>query len=234
MDHIDAVNHQAVERYLLGQMPELEIDAFEKHFFECGTCAEEVEAGVLFQENVRAAFPPVPQPAPAPKRKSLSDQLSDRLSQWWSRPVFAIPALAATLLAVATIYQGRFVIPALRQQIVQARAPQALLAFALRSGTRGNASRENRITVPVVTQSILINVDLTDTSFASYRCSLYQDSGAALFSIDSPAPAPDSPLNLLIPVAGLKPGVYTLRVHGVRGSVAESEIAHYTFVLQLQ
>ena len=42
MDHIEAVNNQAVERYLLGQMPDAEIDAFEKHFFECGSCAEEV------------------------------------------------------------------------------------------------------------------------------------------------------------------------------------------------
>ena len=56
MDHIEAVKNQAVERYLLGQMPEAEIDAFEKHFFECGTCAEEVESGVIFQENARAAF----------------------------------------------------------------------------------------------------------------------------------------------------------------------------------
>jgi len=30
MDHIEAVNNQAVERYLLGQMPDVEIDAFEK------------------------------------------------------------------------------------------------------------------------------------------------------------------------------------------------------------
>src|ERR1700684_4328419 len=100
MDHTEAVNNQAVERYLLGQMPEAEIDAFEKHFFECGTCAEEVESGVLFQENARAALPPVPMPAPAPKRNWLPQWLSPS----WMRPAFAAPALAAGLLAVAVVY----------------------------------------------------------------------------------------------------------------------------------
>ena len=237
MDHTEAVNNQAVERYLFGQMPDAEIDAFEKHFFECGTCAEEVESGVLFQENARAAFAPVSKPAAARRNwlpHGLSRRLSHRLSQWWTRPVFAAPALAAGLLAAAVIYQAGFVIPGLRQQIAQTYAPQSLLAFALRSGTRGEANQENRITIPAAAQSFLINLDLTDASFPSYRCDLYSGSGPALFSIDSPAPPLGSPLNLWIPVTKLKPGVYTLRVRGVRGSPPGSEIAHYTFVLQLQ
>src|ERR1700722_13379797 len=182
MDHTEAVNNQAVERYLLGQMPEAEIDMFEKHFFECGTCAEEVESGVLFQENTRAAFPSVPQPVPTAKRNWFG-----HLSRWWTRPAFAAPALAAGLLAVVTIYQAGFVIPALRQQVAQAHAPQSLLAFALRSGTRGEANQENRITIPATTQSFLIGLDLTDTTFPSYRCELSSDSGPALSPIDSPA-----------------------------------------------
>jgi hypothetical protein len=229
MDHTEAVNNQAVERYLLGQMPEPEIDAFEKHFFECGTCAEEVESGVLFQENARAAFPSVSQTAPAIK----PNWLWHWLLQGWSKPAFAVPALAAGLLAVTVVYQAGFVIPALRQQIAQTRTPQSLLAFALRSGTRGEAGQENRITIPAATQAFLIDLDLTDTSFPSYRCDLYADSGPALYSIDSPAPPLGSPLNLLIPLAKFKTGVYTLKVRGVRGSLPGPEIAHYTFVLTL-
>ena len=143
MDHIEAVNHQAVERYLLGQMPDAEIDAFEKHFFECGACAEEVESGMVFQENARAAFATAPQSAAA-----KPNRFPQWLSQWWSTPRFAVPAFAAGLLAAVTIYQSGFVIPTLRQQIAQAHAPQSLLAFALRSGTRGEAGQANRITIP--------------------------------------------------------------------------------------
>ena len=234
MDHIEAVNKQAVERYLLGQMPDAEIDAFEKHFFECGTCADEVESGVLFQENARAAFPPVPQPATAVKRNWLSDRLSHRLShrlsQWWTTPAFAAPALAAGLLAAAVVYQAGFVIPALRQELASAQAPQvpqAVVSFLLKSATRGQARGEEKpFLIPTGAPSFLVQMDLDDISFAQYRCALYDNAGAFRWSVDGQAPPPGGQLNVVIPVAGLKPGVYTLKVRGVRGSQAGPETSY--------
>ena len=219
MDHIEAVNNQAVERYLLGQMPDAEIDAFEKHFFECGSCAEEVESGVLFQENARAAFPPVPQPATAAKRNWLL--------QWWARPAFAAPALAAGLLAAATIYQAGFVIPALRHELALAQAPQAPVSFLLKSAARGQERGEEKpFLIPAGAPLFLVQIDLADTSFPQYRCALYDKSGAFRASVDGPAPPPGGQLSVVIPVAGLKPGVYTLKVHGVRGSQAGPETSY--------
>jgi hypothetical protein len=223
MDHTEAINSQAVERYLLGEMPDTEIDAFEKHFFECGVCAEEVESGVVFQENARAAFPFVPQPAPAAAKRKW-------FSQWLATPAFAVPAFAAALLAVAVVYQAGFEIPALHHQIAQTRAPQALLAFALRPASRG---AETRIAVPAGTQAFLLDLDLTDTSFPNYRCELSSGSGPALSAIDSPAPQSGSPLNLWIPVAQLKPGAYTLSVHGLQGSTPGPEVDRYSFELRI-
>jgi anti-sigma factor RsiW len=217
MDHIEAVNNQAVERYLLGQMPEAEIDAFEKHFFECGTCAEEVESGVLFQENARAAFAPVPRPAPAAQRNWFSRWLSGS----WARPAFAAPALAAGLLAAVTIYQAGFVIPALRQELARAQAPQAPVSFLLKSAARGQATEEEKpFLIPAGAPSFLVQMDLEDTSFPQYRCALYDKSGALRWSLDARAPQPGGLLQVVIPVAGLKPGVYTLKVHVIRGSQA--------------
>ena len=112
MDHFEAVNNQAVEQYLLGQMPEAEIEEFEQHFFECGICAEEVQSGIVFQENARAAFAAAPRPEPAPAKRNW-------LAAWWPKPAFAVPAFAAALLAVVVVYQAGFEIPALRQQIAQ-------------------------------------------------------------------------------------------------------------------
>jgi hypothetical protein len=229
MDHIESVNNQAVERYLLGQMPEAEIDAFEKHFFECVTCAEEVESGVLFQENARAAFPPVPQPATAAKRNWLL--------QWWARPAFAAPALAAGLLAAAVVYQGGFVIPALRQELARAQAPpapQMVASFLLKSAARGQERGEEKpFLIPAGAPLFLVQVDLPDTSFPQYGCALYDKSGALRWSLDSPAPPPGSLLNVVIPVAGLKPGVYTLKVHGIRGSLVGPETS-YSIPLQFK
>jgi hypothetical protein len=233
MDHIEAVNNQAVERYLLGQMPDAEIDAFEKHFFECGSCAEEVESGVLFQENARAAFPPVPQPATAAKRNWLSHWLL----QWWARPAFAAPALAAGLLAAAVVYQAGFVIPALRQELARAQAPQApqmVASFLLKSAARGQERGEEKpFLIPAGAPLFLVQIDLADTSFPQYRCGLYDKSGAFRASVDGPAPPPGGQLSVVIPVAGLKPGVYTLKVHGIRGSLVGPETS-YSIPLQFK
>jgi len=220
MEHTEAVELEAAERYLLGQMSEPEIDAFEKHFFECTACADELETGVVFQENLRAAGAAVSEPAEAKW---------SWLKSWW-RPAFAAPAFAAMVLAGISLYQAGFVIPALRQEVAQIRAPQAVLAFAVKSVSRGE---ENRIVIPAGQRSFLLNLDLPDISFPSYRCDLYYGAGPALFSIDSPAPPPGSLVNLQIPITGLKPGVYTLRVRGLRDSHLGPEIAHYSFLLEL-
>jgi len=230
MDHIEAVNNQAVERYLLGQMPDVEIDAFEKHFFECRTCADEVESGVLFQENARAAFPPVPQPATSAHRNWLSQWLSP----WWARPAFAAPALAAGLLAAAVVYQAGFVIPALRQELARAQSPQALVSFLLKSVTRGQeGGKEKPFLIPAGAPAFLVQMDLDDTSFPQYESALYDKSGAFRWSVDAPAPPPGGQLNVVIPVAGLRPGVYTLKVHGIRGSQVGPETS-YSIPLQFK
>jgi hypothetical protein len=221
MDHTEAETSQSVERYLLGQMTESENESFEKHFFECAACAAEVEAGVLFQENARAAFASEPKPAQAQW---------NWFPAWWRRPAFAAPAFAALVLAGAAIYQGGWVIPALRQELAQLHLPQAVPAFAVKAATRGE---ESRITIPAGTRSFLINLDLADNAFPSYQCGLSFGSGPVRWSFDSPAPQAGNPLSIIISAAGLQPGVYTLRVHGLRGSVAGPEIASYSFLLQL-
>ena len=45
MDHEVASTTHAVERYLLGEMPSPERDAFEEHYFACTECAEGVRSG---------------------------------------------------------------------------------------------------------------------------------------------------------------------------------------------
>lgn len=55
MEHSEAANGHAVERYLLGEMTEPEAEAFELHFFECTVCKEELASGALLVENLRAA-----------------------------------------------------------------------------------------------------------------------------------------------------------------------------------
>jgi anti-sigma factor RsiW len=72
MDHLDADKMQAVERYMLGDLSVSEVEEFERHFFDCPQCSEELRALTVFQENARAVFAeqdlaPIPPPVHAPE-----------------------------------------------------------------------------------------------------------------------------------------------------------------------
>ena len=47
MDHAEAINKGAVERYMLGQLSGSDCEEFEIHFFECQECAQELRAGAI-------------------------------------------------------------------------------------------------------------------------------------------------------------------------------------------
>ena len=55
MNHEEAMKAQTTERYLLGDLPENERDAFEEHYFECAICADEVPDYNQNQWSTRAA-----------------------------------------------------------------------------------------------------------------------------------------------------------------------------------
>lgn len=46
MDHNDAINLHAVDRYLRGDLEDHETADFEEHMFECPTCAQQVTLGL--------------------------------------------------------------------------------------------------------------------------------------------------------------------------------------------
>lgn len=56
MDHREAIEIQAVERYLLNELSPEEAESFERHYFECTECALAVEAGRWFAASTRAVF----------------------------------------------------------------------------------------------------------------------------------------------------------------------------------
>jgi len=212
MEHAEAVNNQATERYLLGQMPETESEAFELHLFECTDCAQDLEQASLFVENARVVLA-----EPEMRRETLWT----RLRRVWSEPLFAAPAMATLALAGITIYQAGV--------ISQSKEPQAILAFAVKSAVRG-ASDEIR--VPADARYFALSVDLPESPSPRYRCDLYTTAGSRQFSVETSAPAPGNPLNILIPARTLEPGSYMLRVRGFQGSSTGPEIAQYSFVLK--
>lgn len=53
MEHNEAIQSRAAERYSMGQMPPDEAELFEAHFFGCLECAEEVRWISLFEANAK-------------------------------------------------------------------------------------------------------------------------------------------------------------------------------------
>src|ERR1700676_2751625 len=96
MDHSDAIKMRAVELYVLGDLSVSEVEEFERHFFDCPQCSEELRGLTLFQDRARAVF--------------LEHGTKPREVAWWrgiwQRPWAMAPAFAALLLAVAVWYQA--------------------------------------------------------------------------------------------------------------------------------
>src|SRR5437016_1408308 len=127
MDHAEAINMRAVERYVLGDLSVSEVEDFERHFFDCPQCSEELRIVSVLQENARAVFAeqdPGPQTAPAKQR-----------ANWWSgfvsawrQPWAIAPALAAVVLAVLVGYATGS---------RRSETPQPVSTYALHAASRG-------------------------------------------------------------------------------------------------
>jgi hypothetical protein len=122
-EHEEMARCHAVELYLLNDMPELERARFEEHYFECGACADAVEAGQAFISNIRPFEPPV----------------VAKWRDWWRQPAAAIAAL---LLAVAGGQQ--YVIAGLM-------APHANSVILARQLEKGVAEKAYSVRTPSAT-----------------------------------------------------------------------------------
>ena len=203
MDHTQATETQAAERYLLGELPADEAEDFERHYFECADCAEAVEAGNDFIANAKAVLTErSTQPARTPALRPKTSPW-ERLRAWWPLPML-VPAGAALVLAVVAGYQGFVVIPGLE-------GPRALPAFQLAGLSRG---AEAQISVAAGTAALSLAIDLPpDARFSQYLCTV-RTGGRAVFQVVAPPPREGEPITILAPTRSLTPGDYELTVYG--------------------
>lgn len=223
MEHQEAVSRQAAERYVLGELPPGEREAFEEHFFQCPACAEEVRLGALVLANVRAVL--------AEDVRLQSTGRVARLLAW--KPLAPVALAACLILLLSTAYLGLVSVPALQRELAALRAPQAYPAIFLRPVVRGE---EQLIEAPRGSAFLGLSLDLPPESrFASYRCRLFTQDGRLAASIDAPAPAsPGAPLNLLLSTAALHPGSYTLVLTPGEGSRSQQELSRFHFRIQFK
>jgi hypothetical protein len=228
MDHAEAMQMRAVERYMLADLSVSEVEDFERHFFDCPQCSEELRTLSILRENARAVFveqhtspsissvPVSSQPVTPPK--------SGRTGwRFWS-PMLA-PALA---LLIAAVYVGYF---AGERRVGE---PQSVNAYPLYAASRG---AETVIAPPAGAQFYTLYMDRTwDRDFTSYRAVVRDDgqAGSERFSMTLAAPEPGRAIQVLFPTRALAAGHYVMTILGKDNSGQESKAADYSFTLRFQ
>ncbi len=199
MNHTEAVQTQAVEKYLLGEFSIAQQDEFAEHYFGCAECASDLRLTSLFLETTRDVLGQQPQTVGAKPAK------------WWNLQWLpASYALAASIVFLAILlYQNTVMIPHLRNSA----APQALASISLANlGSRGAA--ETAIHPPQGSPYILL-LDMPNREQSSdYRCDILNQRGDKVVSVDVPEALADRTVPILVPASGLAPGSYTLVVSG--------------------
>jgi hypothetical protein len=233
MDHLQAENSMACERYLLDEMSEQERNSFEDHYFSCLECAEDLRLAGLMRDGVRAGLVES-RPAVVPIRRR-------GLPRTWSwRSSVAVPWAAAATLALALGYQtlstefhgsmrGGEPVAAVR---APAEARMGLIALApvtLRPAARGNEP----VVRPGQGGSLAVAVDLGslgDTGFdRAIPYELKLSNGPIVMSGELTPPQPGVPLLVLIPAQKLEPGKhYVLSLRNPGGSALTSEDYRFT------
>lgn len=222
MEHEDAIRMQAVSRYPAGDLSKVEAEAFEEHFFSCRQCSEELAAGAIFDQNIRAVFQDrarVPEAVNPPVVLTGPSWL-DRF-----RASFALPlaATAGVLLAVV-VYQNAFMLPGLRKELTALGEPQSVPEFPLKMARENNSFHlSNR------SPFWMAYFRLPDaSSFPSYTCDIEKSGGVSLKTVVLPVPAAGQPFTVLLRRSEFPSGTYTFKVRGQNSSTI---IATYTIDL---
>ncbi len=226
MDHSDAEHMRAAERYMLGDLSVSEVEEFERHFFDCPQCSEELRALTIFQENARAVFREqdlAPRPAVATVPESAAGWWSGfsprRFRQWAVGPVaVALGALLIGIFSGYLMFSGR-------------DGVQAVSAYPLFAQARGE---ETFVSPATGSKYYTMYFDKTwDGEHTGYSAVLRDASGTDRFTIPVQAGSPGEAVHVLVPTHKLAAGKYTLVMVG-NGPDRAVELARFPFTLRFE
>ena len=221
MDHLDAETMKAVERYALGDLSVSEVEEFERHFFDCPQCSEELRALTIFQENARAVFieqdlAPIPASVHAP----------ESAASWWrgfSPLSFMRAATALGALAIG-IFSGYLASSS-------HDGAQAVGEYALYAQARGE---ETVVSPAAGSKFYVLYFDKTwDGNYSSYRAIVRDSSGADRLLLPIAPDTSSETFHVLIPKDKLASGKYVFVMFG-KNADKESELAHLPYTLQIK
>lgn len=211
MEHSEAVELMATERYLLGELTPEQREAFEAHFFECYECALDVRAEAAFLQEAKVQLPQMTQVETAVLARPAATKATSKRRDWfgWMRPAWAVPAFAVLLVVIG--YQNLATIPGLRSS---AEAPRVAPWSTLHVGTR--AGSHTAVTADRRAGAVLLIDVPNDGTYTSFGFALENPQGKQTWMQTVKAPSGgDGTMSLLIPGGGLQQGSYTLTIAGI-------------------
>jgi hypothetical protein len=223
MTHQEAVDTLAVERYLLDEMSDEHRQTFEEHYFQCETCADDLRVATAMLQGAKEGFAGA---STAGRVVSITADRSAGRRMAWYRSA-ALPWAAAATLAVAVGYESLWVVPSLRQ----GASPLALTPLTLRPQSRG---AEAVIPIDAHGGPATLAIEINEPSQAAeLTYDLSSTDGRHIVSGRAPAPAPGSPLLLLMPSWTLVgPMHYILSIHD--GAGTGRLLGEYRFTVSAQ
>ena len=231
MEHSEAVELMATERYLLGELSPDQREAFEAHFFECYECALDVRAEAAFLKEAKVQLPQMtPAVSSAPvsgvPARPVAAKPEPKQREWfaWLRPAWAVPAFAALLVVIG--YQNLATIPGLRSAAETPRvAPWATLHVGTRAGAETPLTADRKTGATVLITDLPGGESSAGSGYAWFAFDLTNPAGKLYWSQNVKAqPGGDGAVSLTIPGKGLQEGVYTLTIAGITPEGSRTEV----------
>ncbi len=230
MNHEEATNRQAVDRYLLGEFSTAERDEYEEHFFECPTCAKEIQTGLALEANARTVFREEEE-----ERETVDEP--NRLTSYFgwllprfqgggvvlSRPAFA---LASLLMVVFVTSLGMQSLGLFRE------GPVRPTAFYFLKTVRGPEDPPLRF--PAGVEQLAVTLRLKDSGYPFYELEFSRPGQRIVEDVANPR-NPAQELTVLLSRASFSPGEWTLSVYGLgkKGSDQRTRIDQIRFQIEI-
>jgi hypothetical protein len=229
MEHLEAKEMHAAEKYVLGELSEQLREEYEEHYLDCSECAGDVRAAVSFVANSKEVFEEESQPAAAFPEASLR---KPRGWAGWLRPLVAVPAIAA--LIVALVYEKHHTDISVPASNGAEQTMVATSSFGLRGGDR-ESSESTSIRIHSG-ETFGLHFDFTPgQTFEQYTGELQDQAGQGLRQFPIPAERINKEVKLVVPGGVTSPGNYGLVVYGTppgQGPAARILVARYLFSIE--
>jgi hypothetical protein len=226
MDHREALETMASERYLLGELSPEARDAYEEHLFDCTECASDAMLGAAFIDRAKVILPTM-QTSSAPARTSARVKVEPVKRDWfaWLRPALMVPVFASLVGVIA--YQNLVTYPALE---VAANEPQILPTPTVLHG-------DTRSSLPVVhadlVQGSTVLVEVPEgANYTSWKFDFYNSAGKLIWTrtVANSNPAQDTQ-TIWLP-GHIKQDTYKLAVSGVASTGEVVPVQQHFFDVQ--